>query len=171
MSATESSSGSESESESSSSEDELLIRPVFLKKTKAPSVQKEDSGVQITLAKAEHHQLLQDKAVEKADYDGVDDTDDVNPEQEYKEWILREKQRKARDTLRMHEAEEAKEDAVRRKAGIAREGRQETESAKIGAFYTSEIDEKFLKRDYKDVEDSGDHSRPTKYRGRGRNGP
>lgn len=166
-------SGSYESSSSSGSEDEVLLKPVFLKKTtKLRATQ--PSALEIALLRAEHHLQLHEKAAEKTDYDGVDDTDDIDPEAEFEQWKQRERSRYERDIQRLRDEEQEKEDAIRRKQTTSAEQPEpsaERESgsadgAKIGAFYSSQVDEKFLKRDYHDIEDSGDHSRPTKYRGK-----
>lgn len=109
------------------------------------------------------------------DFDGVDDTDDVEPEKEYELWRNREKFRKDRDRRKLALLEEEKEEAVRRNLGGETESGKESgrsgnldsitrKSANLGSYYAENIDEKLLKRNYKDVEDHTDHSRPTRFR-------
>lgn len=176
-----SSCSSDSGSDSSSgSESELpLLRPIFLKKKQKTSVAPKYDLNLAVLAKAEHLQQIESKSVEKVPFDGIDDSDDIDPEEEYLQWRLREAARKKRDADVIAQAEMAKEDAVRRKRGVLHDGPSENKplegeensgdkglqrSTKLGAFYNENLDDKFLKRDYKDVEGMEDHSRPTKYK-------
>lgn len=112
----DSGSGSGSGSPSSSSESEHeFVRPVFLKKrTTTTTSQIQKSSV---LEKAERLHQIDKKTVEKLPYDGVDDTDNIDPEGEYRAWRERERERRERDQTRVAEAEAAKEEAVRRKLG------------------------------------------------------
>lgn len=167
-------SGSESasESESSSSDDnaELLSRPVFLKKsTKKPEHNAPSSKV--ALARAEHHQQIEVKKAEKQDFDGIEDTDNLDPAHEFEMWEVRERERKQRDRKKLEEIEQEKEDALRRQmnrdhggTGDTRDQDSNGNGSQLGVFYSSSIDGNLLKRDYRDVEDLGDHSRPTRYK-------
>lgn len=99
----------------------------------------------------------------------MDDTDDLDPELEFSQWQERERARMERDRKWEAELEARKEDFARRKIGLEKrpEAEQsERESAagglKLGVFYSA--DDKFSKRDYGEVEDNTDHSRPTKFR-------
>lgn len=79
------------------------------------STEKKTPLLNSALQKAERLQKVEHNTLEKLPFDGVDDTDNLCPEEEYKAWKLREKARKERDMARIREAEEIKEDAVRRK--------------------------------------------------------
>lgn len=109
---------SASESESSSG-DETLMRPVFLKKSKASSASsalaRPAAKQNTALDKAERLHQVEQKTVKTLPFDGVEDTDNVDPKAEYEAWQKRERARRERDLQRVREAEEAKEDAVRRK--------------------------------------------------------
>lgn len=164
-----SSSESDSSLDDSSSDDgaSLLVRPVFLKKAKkAP--QKAAPTPNLVIAKAEFRSLLDAKQAKTTDFSGIDDTDNVDPEQEYALWKLRELQRRQRDRLQLEQLETEKEDLLRRQQGTL--GPKEASASasdvpkQLGSFYADGIDEKLLKRDYGEVEDLGDHSRPTRYK-------
>ncbi|KAK8443197.1 hypothetical protein ACI3LY_003003 [Candidozyma auris] len=152
------SSGSESES-SSGSENELgvLQRPVFVRKTKKAS-QGSDSATSVktdtVLAKAEFQQNLESKEVKTLDFDGVDDTDDIDPQAEFEAWKERERLRKERDMRRAEEKRNEKDGIYLDEASIGSKG---------GVFYR-DVDENLLKRESAEVEDSGDHSRPTRFK-------
>lgn len=105
-------SGSESESTSG---EETLIRPVFLKKNKATSSLSAETKPNTALDKAERLHKVEQKTIENVPFDGVDDTDNVDPKAEYEAWQKREQARRERDLQRVREVEEAKEDAIRRK--------------------------------------------------------
>lgn len=169
----ETGSGSDSSSDSSSDSDSQLhlARPIFLKKKQNTKSETSRDSPNAALAKAEHILKIAAKSVENLPFEGVDDRDDIDPEEEYRQWTLREAARKKRDFARLAEEENAKEDALRRRKGVVanpesdihlREKAQK--SVKIGSFYAEDIHEKFLKRDYTDVEGNEDHSRPTKYK-------
>ncbi|OBA24031.1 hypothetical protein METBIDRAFT_36263 [Metschnikowia bicuspidata var. bicuspidata NRRL YB-4993] len=173
-------SGSDSDASSSGSDSALrLQRPVFVKKKLPPKAAGSRGPARAALAKAEHLQQVDSKTLEKVPFDGIDDRDDMRPEDEYTQWKLREAARKKRDALLLEETELSKEDAVRRKRGLVRTGplpdldengggtsfsKGPSIGSKLGAFYTEQLDEKLLKRDYKDIEGREDHSRPTKYK-------
>lgn len=164
-----SSSDSGSNLDESSSDDgaSLLARPVFLKKTKTPQ-KTATAPPNHAISRAEYHSVLHAKEAKTTDYSGVDDTDNVEPEQEYARWKLRELQRRQRDRLRLEQLETEKEDLFRRQHGGAGQGGAQTTAAVVlkplGSFYAEGIDEKLLKREYGEVEDLGDHSRPTRYK-------
>jgi len=170
----ESASDSDSGSSTSDSNSELLARPVFLKKSSTKTERKPLATSNVALARAEHHQNIDAKEVAKQDFDGVDDTDNIDPEKEYNLWKLREKDRKLRDHKKLEDLENEKEDALRRQMnrdeGASYEVEKvqaetsKTKKAYLGSFYSSSIEENILKRDYRDIEDLGDHSRPTKYK-------
>ncbi|KAF8003153.1 hypothetical protein HF325_002398 [Metschnikowia pulcherrima] len=169
----ETGSGSDSSSDSSSDSDSQLhlARPIFLKKRQNIKNETSRDSPNAALAKAEHILKIAAKSVENLPFDGVDDRDDIDPEEEYRQWTLREAARKKRDFDRLAEEEKAKEDALRRKKGVVANpeseihlGEKAKKSVKIGSFYAKDVHEKFLKRDYTDVEGNEDHSRPTKYK-------
>ena len=120
------------------------------------------------MARAEFQNQLEAKSTEKGQFEGVDDTDNVDPEREYREWKQREIERKQRDRKRLEEQENEKEDIIRRQLNpdIVREEREHSQerTKHLGSFYLDEIDEKLLKRTHEEVEDLGDHSRPTRHR-------
>lgn len=168
MSDTSENSGSSADS-SSEDNPELLARPVFLKKSKKPL--KNHSSLAHILARAEYHQQIDTKEAVKEKYDSIDDTDNVDPEKEYEMWKLREKTRRNRDRRRLEEIEKEKEELLRRqrqrgteKTGGFDKETKEANKSHLGSFYADSIEERLLKRDYKDVENRGDHSRPTKYK-------
>ncbi|OVF11327.1 hypothetical protein A9F13_01g08283 [Clavispora lusitaniae] len=174
MSDSESSSSYESSSEDDLS---LLARPVFLKKSKKDSAASPEAGSKSAISRAEFQQQLDAKEAKVSDFGSVSDTDDVDPDSEYAQWKLRELQRRQRDRQKLESIEKEKEDQLRRKKGTFKEVDHTSDGAskekeaskesdghkKLGIFYGDGIDEKLLKRDYTSVEDSGDHSRPTKY--------
>ncbi|QBM86153.1 microfibrillar-associated protein 1 [Metschnikowia aff. pulcherrima] len=175
-SVSETGSGSDSSSDSSSDSDSQLhmARPIFLKKKQNTKSETSRDSPNAALAKAEHILKIAAKSVENLPFDGVDDRDDIDPEEEYRQWTLREAARKKRDSDRLAEEEKSKEDALRRKKGVVANAESDEnvihlrekaqKSAKIGSFYAKDVHEKFLKRDYTDVEGNEDHSRPTKYK-------
>ncbi|KAM9938999.1 hypothetical protein OXX80_001538 [Metschnikowia pulcherrima] len=169
----ETGSGSDSSSDSSSDSDSQLhlARPIFLKKRQSIKNETSRDSPNAALAKAEHISKIAAKSVESLPFDGVDDRDDIDPEEEYRQWTLREAARKKRDLDRLAEEERAKEDALRRKKGVVANpesdihlGEKAQKSVKIGSFYAEDVHEKFRKRDYTDVEGNEDHSQPTKYK-------
>lgn len=107
---------SSSESESSSGEINLM-RPVFLKKSKNSTSSSTDPAASqnTALDMAERLHQVEQKTLEKIPFDGVDDTDNIDPKAEYEAWQNRERARRERDIQRVREVEEAKEDAIRRK--------------------------------------------------------
>lgn len=159
-------SGSSLEESSSDDGSSLLARPVFLKKTKKQP-QKAASTSKLAISRAEFQSLLDAKEAKSTDFSGVDDTDNLDPEQEYALWKLRELQRRQRDRLRLEQLETEKEELLRRQQGtrVEEEPAIVTEAPKqLGSFYADGVEEKLLKRDYGEVEDLGDHSRPTRYK-------
>ncbi|GEQ69639.1 hypothetical protein JCM33374_g3312 [Metschnikowia sp. JCM 33374] len=92
-----SSSGSGSDSSSDSDSELRLSRPVFLKKKQKVSSTPSHDSSRAALAKAEHLQQIESKSSDKVPFDGIDDSDDIDPEEEYKQWQLREASRKKRD--------------------------------------------------------------------------
>lgn len=122
----ESGSGSESESESDSDSDSgsdrPMVKPVFLSKSKRQPGQspQEDTDrlKRITLSKAEHSLQVDEKEVKEDQFDGIQDTDDVDPEAEYLEWMQREYQRYQRDRLTLKLEEDEKDALVRRRLNL-----------------------------------------------------
>ena len=147
----ETGSGSDSSSDSFSDSDSQLhmARPLFLKKKQNSKNEISKNTSNAALAKAEHILKIAAKSVENLPFDGVDDRDDIDPEEEYRQWTLREAARKKRDFDRLSDIHS---------------GEKAQKSVKIGSFYAEDVHEKFLKRDYTDVEGNEDHSRPTKYK-------
>ncbi|KAK6455449.1 micro-fibrillar-associated protein 1 [Scheffersomyces xylosifermentans] len=198
----ESSSGSDSsgsEEESSSEEEQVLLKPVFLSKSQrarknerkdvesGDPMQISDRQKQVALSKLEQstkNSSLQD--TEENDFDGIDDTDDLEPEKEFEDWKSRELARfyRDRELWRQEEAivderirrenmteEQLEEDFKKRQSEKSQKEENVKESKSYyhkGAFFhdDEEISEKFLKRDYTEVDENGDlgkdHSRPTK---------
>lgn len=169
------SSSSEYDSESSSSEEELQ-KPIFISKKNKNKTQNEilkgeDVVVtkrDITMQKIEQNIKTQEDIYdENDDFDGIDDTDDVDVEAEYLAWKEREKQRRIEERIRLKEVEDEKNERVRRAINeeqIDEKPIQLEQLKKLGAFFQGEDTEKFLKRDYSKIEDSTDHSRPTRFK-------
>lgn len=114
-----SSENSSSESSGSSSLDEaseLLVWPIFLKKSRVnPEISTSaNSAQELAISRAERQHQIESREVAKEEFDGVDDTDNVDPEQEFALWRARERERKLRDRQKWAEAEEEKEEALRR---------------------------------------------------------
>lgn len=172
MSSSESGSSlDESSSEDSSS---LLARPVFLKKSKQPAA-KTSPAPNLAIAKAEFHSLLDAKEAKISEFGDVDDTDNIDPDAEYNSWKLRERHRRQRDRVRLEQLETEKEDILRRQRDRTQTGHVDGEEPDqlpelqaapkgLGSFYADGLDQMLLKRDYGEVEDLGDHSRPTRFR-------
>lgn len=170
-----SNSGSSDSSSSLENESELLLRPVFLRKKKTAPHNENATPTKLAIARAEHHQKIESNNAEIQDFDGVEDTDDVDPEKEYALWKERERFRRERDRQKLADFEREKEDAVRRQMrgddkeasgeeSDEKNGTLARKSAHLGSYYAENIDESLLKRDYTNIEDLGDHSRPTKYK-------
>lgn len=92
-----------------------MVRPVFLKKKQNQPNPVSAPVTNTAREKAERLHSVQKKGLEKTPFDGVDDTDNVDPEAEHEAWKQREAGRKERDLGRLRAAEEAKEEATRRK--------------------------------------------------------
>ncbi|EMG49454.1 hypothetical protein G210_5778 [Candida maltosa Xu316] len=111
------------ESSSSSSEEEVLItKPVYISKTQRnePPKQNDDEASserqkQIINSKLDQKIEPKESVTEKDEYDGIDDTDDINPEIEFENWKLRELERFKRDQEIIKQLELEKEDQLRRK--------------------------------------------------------
>lgn len=189
------SSSDDSSSDDSSSDDQVMLKPVFVSKTKrnqkkdisfskGDNEEDENRIRNITLAKVEHNLKIDLQDISNdVEYDGIDDTDDMNPEQEYEDWKARESNRYIRDRKVSQEQEDAKDDLIRRKYLSEEDLIKDFNSRKHerdindapslstnyhkGAFYNDDtgILEKYLKRDYSQVTDDydKDHSRPTKF--------
>lgn len=110
----DSSSGSEA-SDSSSSSSNVLARPVFIAKTKRAHVTATPSLRSITLAKAEFASAVDSLLVPSDQFDGVDDTDDVDPAAEYGAWRARERARLQAHRAQLQSDEAEKNDALRRR--------------------------------------------------------
>lgn len=108
-------SDSDSDSESSDSSSQLMAKPVYISKTKREQGSAETDLQSITLAKVEFASASDAKLVQSDQFDGVDDTDDVNPAAEFGEWMARERGRlqRHRDELRSEETE--KDEALKRR--------------------------------------------------------
>ncbi|KAL7664051.1 hypothetical protein ABC855_g2883 [[Candida] zeylanoides] len=183
MADSESSEGSGTGSDYESSSDEDVVRkPVFIGKRKS---QIEDDAPasrarEIALQKLNHQLELAENDVEDyGDYDGVDDADDVDVDGEYRAWLSREDARRREERAKIRAMEEERnerihldrEDAAGRGEGDAwadgATGAADAAGGKLGAFFASSDDmKKLAKRAVSPVEDSGDHSRPTKFKKR-----
>lgn len=128
-------SGSSSESENDT---QAFLKPVFVKKTQKQKAPQTTTGN--VLAKAEFQQNLEAKEAKVVSFDGVDDTDDIDPEGEFEAWKARERARKERDSK-----VEDEEDG----------------DGKGGVFYRG-VGEELLNREEGETE--GDHSRPLRYK-------
>lgn len=199
-------SGSDGESYESSSSEEVVLKPVFLtkdqrRKTHVKSNVKQDNAKgpeggnidlkptgevdrrkEIALSKAGHEMKVE--TGDGDDFDGVDDADDLNPEQEYEEWQRREKERYQRDRERMAYEERTKDDKVRRenlteqeliddfnarqKEQPSQDESRQTKYPKGAFFGDNESISNLLKRTHTQTGDDGDddydkdHSRPTR---------
>lgn len=133
------SSSSSSSEEEEEEEDLMITKPIYMSKTtrnKEGSLNnqitntneekgqlEEKSGdnssehtnrrKQITISKLDH-QVIQDPSDNKLEFDGVDDTDDIDPELEYENWKIRELNRFKRDQDIIKQIELEKEDQLRR---------------------------------------------------------
>lgn len=102
---------SDSESDSESDSDSAPIeRPIFIRKKAARVVTQKDNTVpvHIPIARAPSPSL------EFAEFDGIDDTDDLDPEMEFMQWQQRNDARAARDRETRAQAEAEKDDLLRR---------------------------------------------------------
>ncbi|KAG7662788.1 uncharacterized protein J8A68_003711 [[Candida] subhashii] len=186
-------------SDSSSSEDEQIQKPIFISKkqrikqlTQEDQKLNEDRQKQILLSKLENNdsKSLTEVATDNADdlFDGIDDTDDLDPEQEYDAWKQRELMRFERDQKIIEQQELQKEEELRRSEMTEIEKVKEFQSRKKqqddtksnsndnnhgyyhkGVFYNDEDKEdmaNLLKRDYTEIANDNDnlkdHSRPTR---------
>lgn len=128
-------SGSSSESEN---ESPILAKPVFVKKNQKNTAPSSKTGN--VLAKAEFQQNLESKEAKVQSFDGVDDTDDIDPEGEFEAWKQRERARKERD-LKVDDEDEA--------------------GGKGGVFYQG-VGEELIGRESGEAQ--LDHSRPTRWK-------
>ncbi|KAK7683926.1 hypothetical protein QCA50_012897 [Cerrena zonata] len=105
-----------------SESDRPMVKPVFLSKSKRQPGQspQEDTDrlKRITLSKAEHSLQVDEKEVKEDQFDGIQDTDDVDPEAEYLEWMQREYQRYQRDRSTLKLEEDEKDALVRRRLNL-----------------------------------------------------
>lgn len=110
------SSESEYDSSSSSSDEEPVIsKPIFTKKKPVKeSAEPKSLAKDAVMSKAEHEQQIAAKETSQ-DFDGVDDTDNLDPEGEFEQWQQRERERKKQYYEQLRETEEEKEDKVREK--------------------------------------------------------
>ncbi|ODV78271.1 uncharacterized protein CANTADRAFT_262663 [Suhomyces tanzawaensis NRRL Y-17324] len=106
---------SEYESTSSESSQEVL-KPVFVKKGKKAELDTKEvvkDQAKTIISKLESKGTKSPDVSEKNDFDGVDDTDDLDPEQEFEQWKERERLRFLRDRQLLQTEETAKEDRLR----------------------------------------------------------
>ncbi|KAK6463685.1 hypothetical protein DFJ63DRAFT_312994 [Scheffersomyces coipomensis] len=189
-------SSSDEDSSSSEEEEKLMLKPIFVSKSKRQSQDQltpTTNSKDITISKLDN--LTQDDKLDVSNlnddnnFDGIDDTDDIDPEQEYNAWKQRELNRYNRDQLILQQQDSTKDDQLRRSQLNETQLIKEFNNRKIqpndesinttksndkyhkGAFYhdNDDIQQKFLKRNYSpndndnDDNDNGkDHSRPTK---------
>lgn len=126
---------SSDDSSSSSSEEETIIKPVFISQRKSQqSTTKEISRVEEEQRKKE---ILNSKLDQKEtsieetqrdEFDGVDDTDDIEPELEYENWKTRELLRLKRDFEIIKQLELEKEDQLKRNQLQQQQQQQEEEN-------------------------------------------
>lgn len=163
------SSSSEASSESSS-EEEIVAKPVFMRSKRS---QQPNSSIKV------HESTIKDRSIDKIEklqalqssddslmnrYDGIDDTDDIDPEAEYNAWKKRSEERIKRERQRLAAEEEAKNERYRENQPIDNSTTDDTvlKVAKLGAFFT--VDDKFSLRPVDKLQDSEDHSRPTRFK-------
>ncbi|EGW32542.1 uncharacterized protein SPAPADRAFT_51088 [Spathaspora passalidarum NRRL Y-27907] len=114
-----------SESSSSEEEQQQIAKPVFISKknrTESPhqaSTEDEDKRKrEVLLSKLSTDQTITSEGEtnkpSNEDFDGIDDTDDLNPEEEYNAWKQREVMRFNRDQQLIIEKEILKEEALQR---------------------------------------------------------
>lgn len=107
----ESNSEPESESESDSeSESAPILKPVFIRKKPSKDVSPTDATPHVHIPIARKPSPL----LEFAEFDGVDDTDDLDPELEFAQWQQRNECRLTRDREAQAKAETEKDDLLRR---------------------------------------------------------
>lgn len=179
MSDSESGSSEYSGSSSESDSPELLGNPVFVKKSgKQGKLGKTKDLDQKDHSDEKHNpnerilqniENLEQSSHPNQDQFTVDDTDGLDPEQEYFDWQQREYARYIRDREEAIQLEQEQADLLRRKQladekfppSVARESSSNSTKA-YGAFYNDdpELQHKLQNRDgYKKV----DHSRPTRF--------
>lgn len=167
---------SDSESSSSSGSDSdspaLIQKPIFIssrKKGKQNHSATETKSHDIAIQKLDHQLQMQASEVE-IDFDGTIDTDNLDVEGEFRDWQARERERKRSERAAIEKMEQEKNDRIRRTHLPHSEEKSEpankpTTQTKLGVFHSNtEGIEKFLKREYANVEDLGDHSRPTRFK-------
>lgn len=140
---------------------------------------KHTNGDERILRNLQVHQHQQRQSADKLDV--VDDTDGLDPEQEYIAWKTREYERYIRDRQEVVELEKEKADLIRR-SNMTEQELQEVHKdepepqvdnggskTKLGAFYNdddggddNDFKQKLLARDYK--QERLDHSRPTRFK-------
>ncbi|CAH2352437.1 hypothetical protein CLIB1423_06S06414 [[Candida] railenensis] len=167
---------SDSESSSSSGSDSdspapLIQKPIFIssrKKGKQNHAATESKSHDIAIQKLDHQLQMRASEVE-IDFDGTIDTDNLDVEGEFRDWQARERERKKSERAALEKMEQEKNDKIRRThlpgSEVKTENSETSIQSKLGVFHSNtEGMEKFLKREYADVEDSGDHSRPTRFK-------
>lgn len=87
---------SESETDSTSSEEGFqLEKPLFVRRKQDVISRKNFDKKEVALSKAEQQQKIQNQeSRENEVYDGIDDTDDLDPQLEYNQWKQREIERR-----------------------------------------------------------------------------
>lgn len=181
----ESSEYTSSEAESSDSDEpqQLLTKPIFIKRAKSKPTEANipDSGASDLADKLIKNMENDNNKRAQLDldtgFDGVDDTDGLDPEKEYNDWRAREYKRYLTARESIIEIENEQYDKLKRKnltqqeLEQVHEIRQDTNnrvksnqsSYNIGAFGDDdEFKKKIQNRDYR--EKKLDHSRPTRFK-------
>lgn len=119
---------SSSESSSSSEDEQPQQKPIFITKKnrtqqatttttqpdQSPTHNREKQVLLSKLESKEHRQLAEIMTDSLQEFDGVDDTDDLDPEKEYLAWKQRELERYNRDQKIIEQQELEKEEELRR---------------------------------------------------------
>ncbi|RCK64074.1 hypothetical protein Cantr_10684 [Candida viswanathii] len=114
-----------SSSDESSSEEETVIKPVFVSKaqrntqqtppaTKETTKDEDQRRKEIIYSKLDTKETETTTLSKKDEFDGADDTDDIEPEVEFENWKSRELARFQRDFEIIKQVELEKEDQLKR---------------------------------------------------------
>lgn len=172
------SSSSAESSEYSDSEPEILANPVFVKGKSAQKKGIVNSNPDPANKDHKSEKILQNlenakdsSNLPEEEFNGIDDTDGMDPEQEYLQWKDREYNRYQRDRQELIDLEDSQAEVLRRENMTESELQSEfnardSSSApkKFGTFYDGddEIHQKLAQRDSK--YSYSDHSRPTRFK-------
>lgn len=173
-----SSSGSES---SDNEPQQLLTKPVFIKRSNKKTSEEKpldldpSSHSDKLLRNLENVNGKQNEMELESDFNGVDDTDGLDPEAEYNAWRVREYNRYLKSREQMIELEDEESEKLRRRNMTLEQLEQQNlermkqsgsnrDSYNIGAFGSNddEFKKKIKDRDYS--EKKLDHSRPTRFK-------